>query len=211
MPTIQQEASLGPRALGDDTENNQSIFQHIYFIIAVVVALVLVAARLYILRRRNRPISEFFTINGANPYSYGSRPEHGSSYQPRTGVPLAPMPAAYRPDRRVRAADTDAGGRRLGPDAEGDWEGKDALPAYDNIGGPPKYIEADWRNFGPLGAPQMPMEHTGSAPPVGAGESAAENNHDDDAPRTGTEQPHDSGLAGTLVLPPAAYHDSRSS
>ena len=58
------------------------------------------------------------------------------------GIQLAPVPAAYHPDRRVHAADVDAQGRRLGAGEE--WAGKDALPAYDNLDRPPKYVEAGW-------------------------------------------------------------------
>jgi hypothetical protein len=53
---------------------------------------------------------------------------------------LSPMPAAYRSrGRRTRAADTDEGGRRAG----GPEDHKDMLPAYDSVGGPPKYVEMD--------------------------------------------------------------------
>jgi len=55
---------------------------------------------------------------------------------------LSPMPAAFRSNgRRTRAADTDAGGRRAGGPEDGSTDFKDMLPAYDNIGGPPKYVE----------------------------------------------------------------------
>ncbi|KAF9234471.1 hypothetical protein BU15DRAFT_24123, partial [Melanogaster broomeanus] len=125
----------------------QSIYQHLYFIIAVAALLLLVFVRLSILRRRGQPASDFFRIFGTTPaYPYGAETgnvtAYGSSYQPGHGVPLAPLPAAYRPERRVHAADTDADGRRLDPAGE-DWDGKDALPAYDGIGRPPKYIETD--------------------------------------------------------------------
>ena len=57
---------------------------------------------------------------------------------------LSPMPAAYRSrGRRTRAADTDEGGRRAGGPEDGDLDHKDMLPAYDNVGGPPKYVEMD--------------------------------------------------------------------
>jgi len=57
---------------------------------------------------------------------------------------LSPMPAAYRSrGRRTRAADTDEGGRRAGVPEDGNLDHKDMLPAYDNVGGPPKYVEMD--------------------------------------------------------------------
>lgn len=63
----------------------------------------------------------------------------GSSYQHSHLTPLAPLPSAYRPGRRVNAADTDAAGRRFGGPDDPDWDGKDVLPAYNNIDRPPKY------------------------------------------------------------------------
>jgi hypothetical protein len=55
--------------------------------------------------------------------------------------PPSPLPVAYRSNgRRTRAADIDAGGRRGGNPEDNH---KDPLPAYDNVGGPPKYIEVD--------------------------------------------------------------------
>ena len=58
---------------------------------------------------------------------------------------LAPLPSAYiRRQRRTRAADIGAGGRRAG-EGGGDWDPdhKELLPAYDNVGGPPKYVETE--------------------------------------------------------------------
>lgn len=81
---------------------------------------------------------------GASSQQSGSqapdRPNYGLLYP---GVQLSPLPAVYRTDRRIRAADIDAQGRRLGTAGE-DGNGKDALPAYDNFDRPPKYIEAGW-------------------------------------------------------------------
>jgi len=39
--------------------------------------------------------------------------------------------------------DTDEGGRRAGVPEDGDLDQKDMLPAYDNVGGPPKYMELE--------------------------------------------------------------------
>jgi len=151
MAPVHSSQVFGTRALGfdsNDESSNKSVFQHVYFIVAIAIALLLVVWRLAILRRNNRPVSEFFSI-----VPYGARrlppsQTYNPSYQPGYAAPLTPLPAAYRPDRRVRAADTDAGGRRLGIPEDGDWDAKDALPAYDNVGGPPKYIEAARAHFG---------------------------------------------------------------
>jgi len=123
-----------------DDPSNKSILQHLYFIIAVVVALLLVSFRLYLLRRRNRPATDFFSIVPSSSYYSSQAPgDHafGSSYQ--HSQPLAPLPSVYRPGRRVNAADTDADGRRFGEPDDPYWDGKDTLPAYNNIDRPPKY------------------------------------------------------------------------
>lgn len=52
---------------------------------------------------------------------------------------LSPLPSAYHTNgRRTRAADTDEGGRRAGGPED---DHKDVLPAYDSVGGPPKYVD----------------------------------------------------------------------
>ncbi|KAL4077878.1 hypothetical protein J3A83DRAFT_1683975 [Scleroderma citrinum] len=191
------------RALGDDpTQSNssQSIFQHVYFIAAVGVTLLLVAWRLYILRRSNRPATEFF-ICGRRRAS--PRPEervYGPSYQ-LPGGPLAPVNATYRlGQRRVRAADTDADGRRLGRPDDPEWDGKDVLPAYDKVGSPPKYFASEQYPFGSQTQPaealvSMPNPH------IPASENGARS-------RQGTGVFGVSGHGGE-ELPPA-YHEPRS-
>lgn len=118
------------------------------------------------MRRRNRSLSDFFRIERGSQYSYGSYPPHESNCNPvYHGIQLAPLPAAYRPDRRVRAADIDAHGRRFSPAGE-ELGGKEALPAYDNIDRPPKYVEAGWSHGGPP-PPEQP-----AGPPPSAGEQS---------------------------------------
>lgn len=133
-------------ATEDSTENqsNKSILQHLYFIIAVSALMLLVAARICILRRRNRPLTEFFSIRTSNSYDNSQAPGEdytfSSSYQPsRMHHHLTSLPSAYRPDRRVNAADTDSAGRRTGGPDDPDWDGKDILPAYNIYDRPPKY------------------------------------------------------------------------
>ncbi|KAG1750497.1 uncharacterized protein EDB91DRAFT_692565 [Suillus paluster] len=175
IPSSASIALLG-RSLGDSNGNqsNKSILQHLYFIIAVVIALFFVSLRIYILRRRNRPVAEFFTIGSSSSYYNSQAPgdnAFSSSYQPSYPMPLAPPPSVYRPNRRVNAADTDAAGRRFGGPDDPDWDGKDMLPAYNNIDRPPKY------DFG--GVPAQ-----GYSPPAG-------NYPGDDSVVAGTEAlPH---------------------
>ncbi|KAG2143653.1 hypothetical protein DEU56DRAFT_791751 [Suillus clintonianus] len=124
-----------------ENQSNKSILQHLYFIIAVIIALLLVASRLYFLRRRNRSAKEFFSIGPSNSY-HSEAPGNdtfSSSYQPSRLMPLAPLPSVHRPNRRVNAADTDSAGRRFGGPDDPDWDGKDILPAYNKFDRPPKY------------------------------------------------------------------------
>lgn len=131
-------------AAGDSTQNqsNQSVLQHLYFIIAVLTVLLLVAARIFILRKRNRPVTEFFSIRRSNFQDNSQAPgDHtfSSSYQPSRRTYLAPLPSVYRTDRRVHAADIDSAGRRIGGPDDPNWDGKDILPAYNKFDRPPKY------------------------------------------------------------------------
>ncbi|KAG0698542.1 hypothetical protein DFH29DRAFT_877902 [Suillus ampliporus] len=140
IPLSASIALLG-RSQGEAVQSSQSALQHLYFIIAVIIVLLLVSFRLYILRRRNRPVTEFFSIGSSGYYNSQAPGDHAfsSSYQPSHLMHLAPLPSVYRPDRRVNAADTDPAGRRLGRPDDPNWDGKDILPAYSNIDRPPKY------------------------------------------------------------------------
>lgn len=110
--------------------------------VIVIVALVflLILWRLYVLRRINRSRGLFPSIGNSGPRSW-ERP-YGSSYQPYRAPVVLPMDDAYSPSRQVRAADTDAGGRRLGSLGVSDSDRKDELPAYDKFGGPPRYLQS---------------------------------------------------------------------
>lgn len=67
---------------------------------------------------------------------------------------ITPLPVAFA--RRTSAADLDEGGRRLGRGSHNDHDGaigdKDVLPAYDNVGGPPKYVDIEMRDGGSSGS-----------------------------------------------------------
>lgn len=127
----------------------------VYFIIAVIAVLFLVAARICVLRSRNRPFTDFFSprrsspltelfsARPSNPYDNSQAPEDhtfSSSYQPSHRIHrLTPPPLVHHHDRRVNAADTDSAGRRIGGPDDPDWDGKDILPAYNEYDRPPKY------------------------------------------------------------------------
>ncbi|KAG2131878.1 hypothetical protein BD769DRAFT_1666345 [Suillus cothurnatus] len=127
----------------NESASNKSVLQHLYFIIAVAAVLLLVAARICFLRRRSRPVTEFFSVRPLNPYDNSEAPgdqTFSSSYQPSHRMHrLTPLPLVHVPDRRVNAADVDSAGRRIGGPDDPDWDGKDMLPAYNKFDRPPKY------------------------------------------------------------------------
>jgi hypothetical protein len=152
------------------------------------------------LRRRNQTLSNFFRTDGNSQYSYGSYPPHDTNPGSLLhGIQLATPPAAYHPDRRLRATDLDSHGRRLGSGEE--WEGKDTLPAYDNLDRPPKYLEASWSQGGPPPTGQSAVtssyagQQSGTAQPNVTNEVTGNNLHQSDdthamaGPAHGSEAP----------------------
>lgn len=125
----------------------------------------------------------------------------GQAYPAHPDPFLREIPAAYiHPPRRTRARDIDSSGRRQDRptemDHDGDLGANDALPAYDNLGGPPKYFELDMlsRNRPPQsGITQRPdasweninitsPENVGVNPPVGTTHAAQVSQHDTSRP-----------------------------
>lgn len=97
------------------------------------------------LKRQGRPFNQFFAPPAkSSKIRPSSISEAGliASHISNTSIiyPTITAPPAAVP-RRLRAADLDAGGRRLGiPDLEhGPFDPKDMLPAYEKAGGPPTY------------------------------------------------------------------------
>ena len=109
------------------------------------------------LKRENQPYSAFFNSN----VTYPSVQYQGVRNFPRTTGTPPPLPGQVYPEplltrlppaylqhrtRHVRAADVDSSGRRAATtelDHGVELGDKDALPAYDNHGGPPKYFELE--------------------------------------------------------------------
>ncbi|KAG9310802.1 hypothetical protein JVU11DRAFT_8654 [Chiua virens] len=141
-----------------------------YVISAVAIVIGFILLRFMILRWRNQAFFDFLRTGNNSPFNYGYNPPDDSNYRSMYhGLQLAPVPAAYHPAAHgVRAVDTDAYGRRIGPGGEG-WGGKDVLPAYDNFDRPPKYLEAGWSQPGP---PQ-PTEQSVVTPSVNGEQSGA--------------------------------------
>ncbi|KAI5992776.1 hypothetical protein EDD15DRAFT_972334 [Pisolithus albus] len=151
-------------------------------IVIVAIVFLLILWRLYVLRRINRSRGLFPSIENSGPRSW-ERP-YGSSYQPYRAPVALWMDDAYSPSRQVRAADTDAGGRRLGSIGVSDSDRKDELPAYDKFGGPPRYPQSS-----SLQGPCVLPQHT-----------TTEGGADNSLTRDGN----------ILKSPPPAYLDPRS-
>lgn len=125
------------------------------------------------------------------------QPQHPDrqSYPACPDPVLREIPAAHinPSNRRTRARDIDTSGRRQDipteTDHDGDLGANDALPAYDNLGGPPKYVELDMlsRNRPPQSGITQTQDANMTSPvgvqtPVGT-THAAQVNHDISRPR----------------------------
>ncbi|KAI6106313.1 hypothetical protein EDD16DRAFT_1630278 [Pisolithus croceorrhizus] len=155
-------------------------------LIALVAVVFLVLSwRLYVLRRTERSSGLFPSPGNSSPRSWE---RNRGSYQPYRVPVVLPVAGARRPSRQVRAADTDAAGRRLGSLGVSDSNRKDELPAYDKFGGPPRYPQSLHQ-----GLEELPF----NMPPL----------------QTVTEDGADNSLTrdrDILKSPPPAYLDPRS-
>ncbi|KAI6147713.1 hypothetical protein BKA82DRAFT_4143423 [Pisolithus tinctorius] len=124
----------------------------------VVVIFLLILWRFYILRRINRS-SPSLIPPLRNSGSQSWERTRGSSYQPYRVPMVPPIDDAHHPNRQVRAADTDAGGRRLSSLGASGPDRKDELPAYDKSGGPPRYLQSLYQGSQELPY-NMPPLHT---------------------------------------------------
>ncbi|KAL4077881.1 hypothetical protein J3A83DRAFT_4217531 [Scleroderma citrinum] len=126
-------------------------------------------------------------------------------------IPLSGVEAAYRPRGHVRAADTDADGRRLGTPDDPEWNESDVLPKYDKCGGPPSYIESASTSFRlSVGCQsrQLPV----NVPPCHVGhdtrdeQTASEPSSLADVPAIRVQEQLNTLDCGGLRPPPPAYH-----
>ncbi|KII83799.1 hypothetical protein PLICRDRAFT_180141 [Plicaturopsis crispa FD-325 SS-3] len=156
-------------SVSDGASRREAVSKNILIVLFSIVAIVLLAFivtwRLCYLRRNNRSLRLFFVRSYSSELPVTSTPTR-RLFPRTTGLPLVqppsrpasvvlppsflypsllslPVPRQHR--RSTRAADTDAGGRRAGTRDPDDpyADDKDMLPAYDNVGGPPTYIELD--------------------------------------------------------------------
>ncbi|KAG7442020.1 uncharacterized protein BT62DRAFT_1079556 [Guyanagaster necrorhizus] len=114
-------ASLG---IGSSNSATKSTLEWIFIALVCILILSVISRRMMQLRARQIPVWNFFR---------SPRPvrAHSVSTPGYTLPRLTSIPTAYHPPARMRAVGT-------AQEVQGD---KDALPAYDNAGGPPKYDE----------------------------------------------------------------------
>jgi len=156
---------------------SKSVLEYV-FISVVVFIIACIVARRYRLLRLQRPVgSNYPDMNASQRYGYRSFPNDVElQYQNSRGQPypqypdsdMTGFPPAHightRP--RTQAPDIDAYGRRLGDPTE-----KDELPAYNSLGGPPKYFELNTQtlNRPPLSGvahrPDVGLENTNNSLP----------------------------------------------
>lgn len=94
-------------------------------------------------RAQDDTLSSFLARQRPNYHGQPPRRARHRDSRLNSDLQLTTPPRRQRGTRAVQGPDVDAGGRRLGGrgDVEGEAEDKDALPAYDAIGSPPKYFE----------------------------------------------------------------------
>ncbi|KAI6107069.1 hypothetical protein EDD16DRAFT_1712592 [Pisolithus croceorrhizus] len=182
MTSILQNIGARALSLGD----KYLIYFMVTTVLIALVAVVFLALSWGFYARRSTERS-----SGLFPFPGNSSPRSWErnlgSYQPYRVPVVRPVAGARRPSRQVRAADTDADGRRLGSLGVSDSNREDELPAYDKFGGPPRY---------PQSLHQGPQELPFNTPPL----------------QTVTEDGADNSTRDRDILqpPPPAYLDSRS-
>ncbi|KAF9039994.1 hypothetical protein BJ165DRAFT_1494882 [Panaeolus papilionaceus] len=180
----------GPSPDSDQGNNDDSpgrstkrALEYLFISIALLVLFVLVYRSFIIRARRNRSNNVGLYHPEGND-SYGPRrpapafdPYNPQSYPPRWGAfPNAHLNPNGQVIRPTRAGDIDAGGRRIGDQNVeldyGQLGDKEALPAYDTNGGPPRY--ADVQRFAPApvaGSNGVNTGIPGSASPPPSGQT----------------------------------------
>ncbi|TFK33095.1 hypothetical protein BDQ12DRAFT_691607 [Crucibulum laeve] len=136
----------------------KTVLEYLFLSVAIILTVFIIFRRCIVLKREKKPVTQFFNvdrnedrrINSSRnfPRTTGLPPVQHDGSGPYAFYPspyLTAVPTSYAGNgRRVRAFDIGEGGRRVG--GGGDYDtlsDKDLLPAYDNIGGPPKYQELE--------------------------------------------------------------------
>ncbi|KAF8884502.1 hypothetical protein BD779DRAFT_1801684 [Infundibulicybe gibba] len=155
-PSTLTPPSQSPSPQSPSNNLAKSVLEYLFLAVVIILAGCVVARRFHRLKQSGQPLSHFFTLSRSdNDHLNRTGHYHGLSYNPHhlphyryrtAGSPLAPLPLVYGASRRTRAADIDEGGRRLPGSGINEYDhdvlsDKDVLPAYDNIGGPPKYAD----------------------------------------------------------------------
>ncbi|PPQ70005.1 hypothetical protein CVT24_003780 [Panaeolus cyanescens] len=160
--------------------NTKKALEYLFISLAILVVGALLYRSMIIRAKRKQLRAAGFYHNSEGESHYGPRrgqmpmfdPYDSQSYPPRWGaMPAAHLNPTGQTVRRTRAEDIDAGGRRIGDrNAEldhGRLGDKDALPAYDMNGGPPKYVDiqsAPHQSADGTGVPTRPAASTTGIP-----------------------------------------------
>jgi hypothetical protein len=181
-PFFPEPSTLRPAGSSNESGGlAKSVLEYLFLALALIIVTSIILRRLTRLKRMNQPISTFF--HSDNDYPNTSHIRTPRNFPRTTGLPplsrdglpyppypdphLTGFPAVYlgRNTRRTNAQDIDASGRRVVAqsvelDHGGELGDKDALPAYDHYGGPPKYVELEMqaRLFGNGSRIQPPVE-----------------------------------------------------
>ncbi|KAK0200541.1 hypothetical protein DFS33DRAFT_1490910 [Desarmillaria ectypa] len=132
----------------------KSTLEWLFVTLVCLVILSIISRRMMQLRARQIPVSHFFRSH--RPAS----PARGYPVSsPRYTLPrLSDIPVAYHPPARTRAA---------GPLQEGQSD-KDALPAYDKAGSPPKYVEIESTLIPRVDSERSPSITINTGPTIGS-------------------------------------------
>lgn len=161
MAPVPQNSLTARQAIVPISQTNQPFYQTPYFIAAVVAAILLillVMCRVCALRRSRRSLSNFF-VRRRGPGSWPGGPYSvGTPYDPYRPMPLSSVGMAHRSPNGALPAATGENGRPLDSFYSSGGFRKEPLPVYDNVGGPPQYVESAWTTNGPS-ADQPSSEH----------------------------------------------------
>ncbi|KAK0219372.1 hypothetical protein EDD85DRAFT_865307 [Armillaria nabsnona] len=142
-------------SLGRNSSNGaaKSTLEWLFIALVCILILSIISRRMMQLKARRVPVSHFFRSHRSVSPSRGF-PVATPGY---TLPQLSGIPMAYHPQRRARAGGT----------AQEDRGDKDALPAYDKAGSPPKYAEIESTFIPRVGSERPPSVTINTGPTFG--------------------------------------------
>ncbi|PBK68276.1 hypothetical protein ARMSODRAFT_958392 [Armillaria solidipes] len=148
-------------SLGSNSSNGaaKSILEWLFLALVCILILSVISRRMMQLKARRVPVSRFFRFHRSVSPSRGF-PVATPGY---TLPQLSDIPMAYHPPTRTRAAGI----------AQEDRGDKDALPAYDKAGSPPKYVEIESTFIPRVDSERAPSVTINTGPTLGCETHAA--------------------------------------